>query len=150
MNKLAMKKLCGSLLLTALASGAALAQQPYGSGIPSGTDSTTGTMPGGAMPGGDQSGAPGSSGGGAAGSGQVAPMPGGDSSGMGAMPDTDQTDPMHEQSGAPGMSGSGAAGMEAGSSGMPSQALMPEIPGAAGPSDADPFRSLHERGGMSR
>jgi hypothetical protein len=134
MNKLAMKNLCGSLLLSCLASGAALAQQPYGSGIPSGTDSTSGASPGGAMPGGDQSGA----------SGAGVPAPSGGTSGMGGMPSVDQTDPMTggAESGASGTSGSGAAAMAEGGSEMTSEALAPEIPGAAGPSDADPFKAM--------
>jgi hypothetical protein len=120
MNTLVMKKLCGTILLTGCACGAAFAQQTYG------TDSATGASPGGA---GSSMSPPGSSGG-------AGMSPGGDTSSYGT-------------SGAPATGESaGSGGVSSASSGMPgtiSPSLTPDIPGASNPSDADPYKQVPKR-----
>jgi hypothetical protein len=157
MNTLVMKKLCGgflgAFLLTGLICGAALAQQPYGTVTPPG--SATGTT-GGVMPGAPEGGVSGGSTGGSTGD---------TSSGTSGAPSTDQAAPMpgapDSSTGAPGSSaapGMGSSGdTSSGASGVagivvigsegPDPALLPETPGAAGPSDADPYKAM-TRGGM--
>jgi hypothetical protein len=159
MNTLVMKKLCGVFLLTGLICGAALAQQPYGTVTPPGTDSATGTT-GGVMPGAPEGGVSGGAAGGSTGG-----STGDTSSGTSGAPGTDQAAPMpgapDSSTGAPGSSaapGTGSSGdTSSGASGVagivvigsegPDPALLPETPGAAGPSDADPYKAM-TRGGM--
>jgi hypothetical protein len=119
MNTLVMKKLCGTILLTGCACGAAFAQQSYG------TDSATGASPGGASSG--MSGSPATD--------ESAATPGATQSGSGA-----GSSGMGSGSGGDVMT-SGAGSVSSAGSGTPLPALTPETPGASGPSDADPYKS---------
>lgn len=131
MSTLVMKKLCGGLLLTGFICGGALAQQPYGTVTSPGTDSATGASPGGDTSSGT-SGVPGA--------GQAAPMPGEMESGASGMGSSGTASP----------GASSASGMTSGASMTPKPELVPETPGAAGPSDADPYKPPTSRSRMSR
>ncbi|MEN3362938.1 MAG: hypothetical protein V7606_212 [Burkholderiales bacterium] len=127
MNMLVMKRFCGSLLLSgagcAVVTGAALAQSPYGAPPPPGESSGAGGM--------------------GTGVDQPPPMPGGMDSGSGVQ-SPDQAVPP------PAGMESGSSGVTPGSGAMSSEALTPDTPGAAGPSDADPYKPSTREKMMSR